>query len=227
MNGTSTMSVAIPGGGASLEAMLSLPPRIRGVVVLVDAGGPGAGGDAEAAWEKGHRLIASALQEAAFATLHVRLLVPAEGVEGLAPRLRYDMPLLASRLAFATDWLSTVRPLGGQPIGFFGAGPGAAAALQLAAQRSDIRAVVSRAGRVDLVITHLDRVGAPTLLIVGGADEQMQRVTRQGFAALRCTKELILVPGAGHLFEEAGAMAHVAAASTTWLARHLAAPATT
>jgi dienelactone hydrolase len=222
MNGTTTNSVTTPCGDASL----SLPPRIRGIVVIVDAGGVMPGGAAESAWESGHRLIASALQEASFATLRVNLLLPSERAEDVAPKLRFDISLLASRLGLATDWLSTVRALSGQPVGFFGAGMGAAAALQLAAQRSDVRAVVSRAGRVDLVITHLDRVAAPTLLLVGATDEPMQRVTRQAFAALRCTKEMILVPGAGHLFDEAGSMAHVAAAATTWLARHLAFPAT-
>ena len=225
MPGIYVSDITIPCGDSTLEATLGMPLRMRGAVVLAETGSVGAnGGPAAEAWSRGHRLIASALNEASFATLRVDLLLPDERATEKAERARFDIPLLASRLAVATDHLSTIRGVAGLPVGYYGAGTGAAAAMQAAAHRSDIRAIVSRAGRVDLAVTQLDRVAASTLLLVGASDEALQRLTRAALPALRCTREMILVNGAGAMFEEPGAMAQVASIATVWLAKHLAPP---
>ena len=225
MAAMATTTVKIPAGSVELEATLQVPSRLRGVLLLADAGLAGPSGPtASAAWDRGHRFLASAWNEASFATLHVGLLADGERDEAVASRVRFDVALLASRLAAATDFLSTLRQVADLPVGYFGAGTGAAVALHCAASRSDVRAVVSRSGRLDLAMTRLDQVKAPTLLLVAGSDEAVQRVNRQAASTLRCTKELVTIHGAGHLFEEAGAMAQAASVATVFFARHLAPP---
>jgi dienelactone hydrolase len=135
----------------------------------------------------------------------------------------FDIGLLASRLIQATSWLLENPQTGGLKVGYFGASTGAAAALVAAARLPEtIAAVVSRGGRPDLAGRDLSRVRAPTLLIVGGADEEVLELNRIALEHLDTEKELVVVPGATHLFEETGALEEVANFATDWFSRHLA-----
>jgi dienelactone hydrolase len=141
--------------------------------------------------------------------------------------LRFDIGLLAARLVGATDWLSRVPTTANLSVGYFGASTGAAAALVAVGQRPDaVRAVVSRGGRPDLAGSALARVRAPTLLIVGGNDEPVIGLNRQAFAMLGTReKQVTIIPGASHLFEEPGTLEEVARLATDWFNRHLVRPA--
>jgi putative phosphoribosyl transferase len=134
--------------------------------------------------------------------------------------MRFDIGLLAERLVAATDWLTQYRDTRHLRIGYFGASTGAA--LVAAAERPDVvGAVVSRGGRPDLAGPALSRVRAPTLLIVGGNDFPVIDLNRAALAQLRCEKQLVIVPGATHLFEEPGALEEVARLAREWFERHL------
>ncbi|QOY92632.1 dienelactone hydrolase family protein [Massilia sp. UMI-21] len=202
----------IAAGAALLEGMLELPATPIGVVLF-------AHGSGSSRHSPRNKLVAARLREAGIATLLIDLLGPDEDRDA---GKRFDIPLLTARLALAAAWLGT-EPL---PLGLFGASTGAAAALQLAARDgSGIAAVVSRGGRPDLAgADALKAVIAPTLLTVGGADGAVVDLNRQALAALRCDKRLLVVPGATHLFEEAGKLEEVAQAACDWFVRHLVAP---
>jgi putative phosphoribosyl transferase len=133
----------------------------------------------------------------------------------------FDIGLLASRLDAATGWLVGREHMAGLPVGYFGASTGAAAALVAAAGREDVAAIVSRGGRPDLAGPRLPDVRAPTMLIVGGSDRDVLELNRDARARLRCQSELVIVPGATHLFEERGALDEVARLATGWFVRHL------
>jgi dienelactone hydrolase len=169
--------------------------------------------------------VASVLQEAGLATLLLDLLTPAEeAVDRVTAGLRFDIPLLAERLAVATDWARRSE-LGALPLGYFGSSTGAAAALLADARRPGIvAAIVSRGGRPDLVGRDLPRVQAATLLLVGGLDHQVLELNRLALAALRAPAELRVVPGATHLFEEPGALEAVAADAAEWFRQRLVTP---
>ena len=138
--------------------------------------------------------------------------------------MRFDIRLLAGRLGEVTDWLAGEPATATLSIGYFGASTGAAAALMAAGDRPQtVRAIVSRGGRPDLAMPVLPRIQQPTLLIVGGADEVVIDLNRQALAALAGTKELVIVPGATHLFEEPGALEQVAALARDWFRRFLGA----
>jgi putative phosphoribosyl transferase len=166
--------------------------------------------------------VARVLNEAKLATLLIDLLtLHEELIDARFAQLRFDIDLLAERLVDTTDWLThspDTRPL---RIGYFGASTGAAAALAAAAVRPEaVHAIVSRGGRPDLAGAALTRVQAPTLLIVGERDDQVVPLNREAFAQLRCEKRLLVVPGATHLFEEAGTLDEVARLSRAWFQRH-------
>ena len=145
-----------------------------------------------------------------------------EAVDLRTAQLRFDIGLLAARLAGVTDWLVQYPDTRLLQIGYFGASTGAAAALVAAAERPvAIGAVVSRGGRPDLAGPYLPQVQAPTLLIVGGNDFQVIELNRAAIAQLRCEKELVIVPGATHLFEELGALDQVALLAREWFQKHL------
>jgi len=163
------------------------------------------------------------LQEAGFATLLMDLLtLDEERLDAHTGHLRFDIDLLADRLVSATDWLERHADVSGLPVGYFGAGTGAAAALVAAARRPRaIRAVVSRGGRPDLAGNSLASVHAATLLIVGGADRPVIALNQQAFKEIAAIeKRLEIVPGASHLFEERGALEAVAVLARDWFARH-------
>jgi dipeptidyl aminopeptidase/acylaminoacyl peptidase len=163
------------------------------------------------------------LRQAGLATLLFDLLTPTEeAVDSVTRELRFDIRLLADRVEAATAWLKEQPGVGDLKLGYFGASTGAAAALVAAAERpEEVAAVVSRGGRPDLAEPYLPRVQAPTLLIVGEWDEPVIEMNRQAMAHLGGPKELVIVPGASHLFEEPGRLEEVARLASGWFTRHL------
>jgi putative phosphoribosyl transferase len=165
--------------------------------------------------------VASALAKAGLATLLLDLLTPGEEHDRANV---FDIPLLASRLILATEWASQRPDTKALRVGYFGASTGAGAALVAAAGAPDlVRAVVSRGGRPDLAGEKLSLVRAPTLLIVGGHDAPVIELNHQAQDRLRCKTELVIVPGASHLFEEAGTLDVVVQHAKRWFLAHLAA----
>jgi putative phosphoribosyl transferase len=214
---TNERLIQIPVGGVTIEGDLRIPPAPRGIVAF-------AHGSGSSRFSPRNRYVADVLERADLATLLMDLLTQREEtVDQLTAQFRFDIRLLAERLVAGTDWVSQrpdTRELG---LGYFGASTGAAAALIAAAQRADIvRAVVSRGGRPDLAGDYLERVRAPTLLIVGGRDEQVIRLNQAALQRLRAEKRLEIVPGATHLFEEPGTLEEVARLARDWFLRHLA-----
>ena len=199
--------------GAALPGDLSLPDAPRGVVVFAHGSGSGR-------LSPRNVEVAGVLQQASLATLLFDLLTDDEA---LSRANVFDIPLLAHRLGLATRWLRDRPETEALPLGYFGASTGAAAALVAAADAlHDIRAVVSRGGRPDLAEPRLQLVHAPTLLIVGGADEVVLELNRAALADLvSCEHELAVVPGATHLFEEPGALEQVSELAIAWFARYL------
>lgn len=173
-----------------------------------------------------NRYVAHVLQTSGLATLLLDLLTPAEEREDEVTRaFRFDIALLAARLTGATVWIRQRQGVAGLPVGYFGASTGAAAALQAAAaQPETIGAVVSRGGRPDLAGESLALVRAPTLLIIGGADEDVVALNHEAFRRLHDAKQITIVPGATHLFEEPGALEAVARLASDWFTRYLSGP---
>jgi putative phosphoribosyl transferase len=195
-----------------LDGLLSVPAAAKGVVAF-------AHGSGSSRLSPRNNQVAAALRDAGLATLLFDLLLPAEAANRSNV---FDIDLLAGRLLAATAWLRAqdeTRRLG---LGYFGASTGAAAAL-VAAARADapIGAVVSRGGRPDLAGAALAEVRAPTLLIVGGDDRAVLDLNRAALEQLQCEKQLEIVPRAGHLFEEAGALDTVIELARAWFVRHL------
>ncbi|KQV61860.1 MULTISPECIES: dienelactone hydrolase family protein [unclassified Duganella] len=205
-----TASIATPAG--ELEGTLDLPTGAKGVVLF-------AHGSGSSRFSPRNNFVAGVLRAAGIGTLLVDLLTPAEDQ---VYRTRFNISLLAERLGLAADWLAACVAARGLPLGLFGASTGAAAALQFAAERKDVAAVVSRGGRPDLTgQVALARVAAPTLFIVGGRDEGVIELNESAFHNLHCKKRIDIVPGATHLFEEAGALEEVARLARDWFSQHL------
>jgi putative phosphoribosyl transferase len=195
-----------------LEGSVGLPVDAKGLVIFAHGSGSGR-------LSPRNQRVASILRHAGLATLLLDLLTPAEEENR---RNVFDIDLLASRLVIANRWARRTAGLAGLPTGYFGASTGAGAALVAAADpESDISAVVSRGGRPDLAGDALRLVRAPTLLIVGGADEPVIEMNQSALDQLSCTKQLVIVPGAGHLFEEPGALDEVARHAQRWFCRFL------
>jgi dienelactone hydrolase len=212
-----SVEVMVPAEGAELRGILAVPDRSIGVVIFAHGSGSGRLSPRNTA-------VARALHRDGLATLLMDLLtVEEENVDARTGHLRFDIELLARRVAFATKWARTHPEVRGLPIGYFGASTGAAAALMAAARDGDVAAVVSRGGRPDLAMECLEDVRAATLLIVGANDVPVIPLNQEAFAALRCEKDLVLVPGASHLFEEPGAIESVASLAAGWFVRHLSA----
>ncbi|HEV7651612.1 MAG TPA: phosphoribosyltransferase family protein [Actinophytocola sp.] len=211
MDDTDVEEVVVAG---HLPGTLSVPARPAGVVVFAHGSGSGRNSPR-------NRVVAGALHAAGFATLLVDLLDAGE--TGDRAKV-FDIDLLASRLRTAIALARDDPRLAGLPIGLFGASTGAAAALRAAADPDvKVSAIVSRGGRPDLAGDGLAAVDAPTLLIVGGRDEQVLELNTQARARMRCRTDLAVVPGASHLFEEPGALERVAALSVAWFAEHFGA----
>jgi len=211
-----TRPVSIPTEGVTLQGDLTVPAGSRGIIIF-------AHGSGSSRLSPRNRMVARHLQEAGFGTLLFDLLTAREeSVDNVTRALRFDIEFLAGRLAAATEWLGSQAIAHDLPFGYFGASTGAAAALMAAARQPGIAAVVSRGGRPDLAGVLLRSVAAPTLLIVGGADEAVLALNRAALAQLGCRhKELAVVPGATHLFEEPGTLERVSALAGQWFARHL------
>jgi putative phosphoribosyl transferase len=208
--------VRITAGEAVLHGNLLIPQGAVGLVVFAHGSGSGR-------HSPRNQFVAGALRRDGLATLLFDLLTLDEEAEDLiSGQQRFDIGLLARRLSGATDWLQANQETRRLKLGYFGASTGAAAALVAAAEKPDlVGAVVSRGGRPDLAAPVLDRVRAPTLLIVGGNDTIVIGMNRQALARLNVEKELVIVPGATHLFEEPGALEQVARLAGDWFVRHL------
>ncbi|HEX2274908.1 MAG TPA: dienelactone hydrolase family protein [Acidimicrobiales bacterium] len=201
---------------AVLEADLALPASAQGVVAF-------AHGSGSSRHSPRNRFVADVLVDGGLGALLVDLLTPEEERRDVRTReLRFDIGLLAGRLAGIVDWLAAEPPTSGLPVGLFGASTGGGAALVAAARRpGQVGAVVSRGGRPDLAGPALAEVRAPTLLIVGGEDAVVIDLNRQAMALLGGEKRLEIIPGASHLFEEPGALEQVAALAREWFTAHL------
>jgi putative phosphoribosyl transferase len=208
--------VHVAADAVTLDGNLRLPEDARAVVLFAHGSGSGR-------HSFRNRHVAQLLNEAKLATLLIDLLTAnEEAIDLHTGHLRFDIELLARRLVSATDWLTQRADTRYLPIGYFGASTGAAAALVAATKRPDvIGAIVSRGGRPDLAGPALPRVRAPTLLIVGGNDVQVIELNRIALPQLGGEKQLVIVPGATHLFEEPGALDEVARLARDWFERHL------
>jgi putative phosphoribosyl transferase len=208
----SERAVEIPVPPVELAGDLVTPPNATGLVVF-------AHGSGSSRLSKRNRQVAAALNERGLATLLLDLLSPGEEEDRANV---FDVDLLSDRLVAATRWARGHPDLEALPVGYFGASTGAAAALCAAAALGDgIGAVVSRGGRPDMAGQCLERVMAPTLLIVGGADRAVLVLNEQAAARLRCPHRIEVIPGATHLFEETGALERVAELATAWFAQLL------
>jgi putative phosphoribosyl transferase len=207
-------AVRVPAGSVTLDGNLSLPTEAGGIVLF-------AHGSGSSRHSPRNRYVARLLNEARLATLLIDLLTQQEeAIDMRTAQLRFDIELLAERLVAATDWLTQQPETRHLRLGYFGASTGAA--LVAAAERPDVvGAVVSRGGRPDLAGPALERVRAPTLLIVGGNDSPVIELNWTALAQLRCEKQLVIIPGATHLFEEPGALDEVARLAREWFKRHL------
>lgn len=211
-------AVTITAEGATLAGDLSIPTDARGIVVF-------AHGSGSSRHSPRNRFVADILRAGGLATLLMDLLTEAEEAEDVRTlALRFDIGLLAHRLVGATDWLAEQPDTSALPIGYFGASTGAGAALVAAAERPDaVAAIVSRGGRPDLAGQPLGSVRAPTLLIVGGADEPVIEMNRDAMRQMSALTHLEIIPGATHLFEEPGALEQVATLARAWFAHYLGA----
>jgi len=206
-----TQHVSIHSDSVRLEGELIIPKNAVGVVLF-------AHGSGSSRLSPRNQFVAEALRNAQIGTLLFDLLTEEEAADRDNV---FDIDFLAHRLSDATRWLRDRREAKGLSLGYFGASTGAAAALAAAAQNPAVRAIVSRGGRPDLALRHLADVRAPTLLIVGGNDYGVIELNEKAYRALRCEKSLKIVPGATHLFEEAGALEQVAELASDWFTCHL------
>lgn len=208
--------VQIPAGHETLGATLAIPEEAKGVILF-------AHGSGSSRFSPRNQFVADVMGEARLGTLLLDLLAADEqAADGRTGRLRFDISLLAERLQAATTWLSSEVSTRALSFGYFGASTGAAAALLAAARLQDaVEAVVSRGGRPDLVPEALGYVRAPTLLIVGANDREVLAWNQEAYDRLTAVKHLEVVPGAGHLFEETGALDRVAHLAKRWFTEHL------
>ena len=205
--------VEIPSGRRRLSGILSVPSGAEGVVAFAHGSGSGR-------FSPRNQFVARVLQEAGLATLLLDLL---EEEEADDREKVFDIELLAERLQSAADWLSQEPETSALRLGYFGASTGAGAALvAVARDPAAVGAVVSRGGRPDLAHAYLSKVQAPTLLIVGGNDDVVIELNEQALRPLRCPKQLVIVPGATHLFEEPGTLEEVARLAKEWFVQYLA-----
>ncbi|MGC1879365.1 MAG: dienelactone hydrolase family protein [Rhabdochlamydiaceae bacterium] len=207
--------IQIPVKKGTLEGDLQISPTAKGIVLF-------AHGSGSSRHSPRNRFVAELLQKGGLATLLIDLLTKEEGeADEFTAALRFDIDLLTNRLSSVTKWLQTSKEGKQLPIGYFGASTGAAAALCAAAEiKEGIAAVVSRGGRPDLAKSGLERVKAPTLLIVGGHDGPVIGMNEEAYAQLHCEKKMVIVPGATHLFEEPGALEEVARLALEWFLIH-------
>ena len=207
--------VSIPADDVHIEALLELSANDQGLVLF-------ANGIGSSRYNPRHNYVARVLHDKGIGTLMLDLLTLAEDLDY---QTRFDITLITHRLLIATYWVKLHTPAARHlPLGYFGASTGAGAALQAAAALGDeVQAIVSSGGRPDLAGGHeLTKVKPPTLLMVGSRDEDVLELNREAFAQLSCVKQLSVIPGATHQFEEAGALEEVAHQAANWFSQHLA-----
>jgi putative phosphoribosyl transferase len=205
--------VTIRNGGMTLDGFLGVPSSAAGVVLFAHGSGSGR-------FSPRNRFVAHRLQAGGIATLLIDLLTVGEAKDRANV---FDIGLLADRVLMVSAWLRSDQRTGLLPLGYFGASTGAAAALQAAARAEfPVHAVVSRGGRPDLAEPYLTRVTAPTLLLVGSEDEPVVEMNRAAYRLLPEPKELAIIPGATHLFEEPGTLEQVADHALEWFLRYFA-----
>ncbi len=205
-------SVQIPVNSVVLEGDLDIPEGAKALVIF-------AHGSGSSRLSSRNRFVARVLNDAGIGTLLFDLLTREEDT---VYENRFDIDLLTDRLKEVTKWFKGQKQVANLKIGYFGASTGAAAALRAAADLADeIRAVVSRGGRPDMAEKALGQVQAPTLLIVGGYDDVVIELNEKAYRLIKAEKELKIVSGATHLFEEPGALEEVARAAAEWFKRHL------
>jgi pimeloyl-ACP methyl ester carboxylesterase len=209
----SSISISIDGG--YLHGELQVPPASRGLVLFVHGSG-------SSSQSPRNQCVGEVIRQGGLATLHFDLLTHREEMEDRTTRrLSFAISLLANRLVTATQWTFGQPQLRGLPVGYFGASTGAAAALVAAAELgSQVSAVVCRGGRPDLARAALSKVVAPTLLIVGEADRGVLSLNEGALSQLHCERELKIIPGASHLFEEPGTLHQVAVCAVAWFSKH-------
>jgi len=215
-------TVSVPAASVTLQGTLGVPNRAAAIILF-------AHGSGSSRFSQRNRFVARVLREAELGTLLLDLLSPEEDrIDEVTRHHRFDIGMLADRLVAAIDWLADQPDTSGLPLGLFGASTGGGAALVAATKRpARVGAVVSRGGRPDLADEALPLVEAPTLLLVGERDEFVIELNEHARARMRADVRLEIVPGATHLFEEAGALEEVAASARDWFTAHLAATTTT
>lgn len=206
--------VSIPVDGVELDGELFVPDGATGLVVF-------AHGSGSSRHSPRNNFVAERLRERGLGTLLFDLLTEDEDRDY---ETRFDVDLLTERLLAATEWLRGRGDTADLRIGYFGSSTGAAAALLAAAERDDVTAVVSRGGRVDMAAEAVPEVEAPTLFVVGSRDEAVLSLNRREYDRLPGEKELLVVEGASHLFEEPGTLAIVADAAADWFSEHIGEP---
>ncbi len=199
----------------AIGASLTMPSKAGGIVLFAHGSGSGR-------FSRRNRYVAGELHRRLLATMLIDLLTEREeGIDALTRELRFDIPLLTERVLAATSWLWRNDETKSLKLGYFGASTGAAAALAAAAALGErISAVVSRGGRPDLAEDKLPAVKAATLLIVGGNDPVVRDMNEKAFAKLGGPRELVIVPGASHLFEEPGKLEEVAELAGKWFDKY-------
>ncbi|MEW6162151.1 MAG: alpha/beta family hydrolase [Nitrospirota bacterium] len=212
LSDNSSKLVHIPADSAVLEGVLDVPREAQALVIF-------AHGSGSSRHSKRNKYVAQVLHEAGLGTLLFDLLTREEDT---FYEKRFDMPLLAERLIAATRWIKDQPQTRNLNIGYFGASTGAAAALLAATEPGiGVSAIVSRGGRPDLAEQALEHVKAPTLLIVGGYDDVVIQLNQQSYKLIKAEKELRIIPGATHLFEEPGTLEEVARFAAEWFKKHL------
>jgi pimeloyl-ACP methyl ester carboxylesterase len=209
-------NVEVRADGVLLRGDLRIPVEPCGIILFAHGSGSGR-------LSPRNQFVAERLNEHHLATLLLDLLTEdEEQVDMRTGRLRFDIGLLTDRLSGATDWLKLDAELRGYPVGYFGASTGAAAALAASVRHpSEVQAVVSRGGRPDMAGDTLERVTAPTLLIVGGEDDVVLQLNQQAMERIHAEVHLEVVPGASHLFEEPGKLQEVSRLAADWFTKHL------
>ncbi len=203
--------LVIKSEGLELRGILGVPPNPKGIVVFAHGSGSGR-------LSPRNNFVARMLQDAGMATLLSDLLEQQEESDRTKV---FDIGLLSRRLIVISRWLAQKKGTANLKLGYFGASTGAAAALQAAATEQDVTAIVSRGGRPDLALEYLGQITAPTLLIVGGDDEPVIYLNRQAYERLPGKKQLVIIPGASHLFEEPGTLERVGELARDWFLEYL------
>jgi putative phosphoribosyl transferase len=208
--------VRIPAGQSAISGDLHLVKDSKNIIIF-------AHGSGSSRFSKRNLLVANLLQQAHFSTFLFDLLTPEEEeVDEKTREFRFDIEMLGRRLILVTEWIKKHSETKHLKIGYFGASTGAAAALTAAAQLpNDIKAVVSRGGRPDLALEYLKFVKAPTLFIVGELDADVIALNTFAYEHLKCEKDMQIIGGASHLFEEPGTLEQAADAARSWFLQHM------